>query len=211
MECYNFCQQCEDHFATAGAKGPNRIPFAASFLRDRINFRWQQYKRKHEAESIVPITWEEFKTFLRRSLGDSRAFVDSYWAKIKRDSQYQQEDVLDWAAHLEHLQAVLREFDSVAAPNKDTMIRYFREGLRPSIRAQLDIKDRELDFWDEVVDKTVDAEAKASLQALSGTREMDSRYPRGQRLTKKEDKDSRDYEKNKSSQNPPTNTSSSGT
>ena len=89
IECYNFCQQCEDHFATAGAKGPNRIPFAASFLRDRINFRWQQYKRKHEAESIVPITWEEFKTFLRRSLGDSRAFVDSYWAKIKRDSQYQ--------------------------------------------------------------------------------------------------------------------------
>ena len=129
MECYNFCQQCKNHFATAGAKGPNRIPFAASFLRDRINFRWQQYKRKHEAESTVPITWEEFKTFLRRSLGDSRAFVDSYWAKIKRDSQYQQEDVLDWAAHLEHLQAVLQEFDSVAAPNKDTMIRYFREGL----------------------------------------------------------------------------------
>ena len=56
MECYNFCQQYEDHFATAGAKGPNRIPFAASFLRDRINFRWQQYKRKHEAESTVPIT-----------------------------------------------------------------------------------------------------------------------------------------------------------
>ena len=56
MECYNFCQQCEDHFATAGAKGPNRIPFAASFLRDRINFRWQQYKRKHEAESTIPIT-----------------------------------------------------------------------------------------------------------------------------------------------------------
>ena len=36
MECYNFCQQCEDHFATARAKGPNRIPFAAFFLRDRI-------------------------------------------------------------------------------------------------------------------------------------------------------------------------------
>ena len=86
MECYNFCQQCEDHFATAGAKGPNRIPFAVSFLRDRINFRWQQYKRKHEAESTAPITWEKFKTFFRRSLGDSRAFVDSYWAKIKRDS-----------------------------------------------------------------------------------------------------------------------------
>ena len=65
MECYNFCQQCEDHFATAGAKSPNRISFAVSFLRDRINFRWQQYKRKHEAENTVSITWEEIKTFLR--------------------------------------------------------------------------------------------------------------------------------------------------
>ncbi len=88
MECYNFCQQYEDHFATCGAIGPNRIPFAASFLRDRINFRWQQHKRKLEAESSVPISWDEFKAFLRRALGDSRAFVDSYWTKIKRDSQY---------------------------------------------------------------------------------------------------------------------------
>ena len=56
MECYNFYQQCEDHFTTARAKGPNRISFAASFLRDRINFRWQQYKQKHEAESSVSIT-----------------------------------------------------------------------------------------------------------------------------------------------------------
>ena len=55
MEFYNFCQQYEDYFATAGAKSPNHILFAAFFLRDRINFRWQQYKRKHEAESTVPI------------------------------------------------------------------------------------------------------------------------------------------------------------
>ncbi len=34
MECYNFCQQCEDHFATCGATRPNRIPFVTSFLRD---------------------------------------------------------------------------------------------------------------------------------------------------------------------------------
>ena len=99
----------------------------------------------------------------------------------------------------------------MAAPNKDTIIRYFREGLWPSIRAQLDVKNRELDSWDEVVDKTVDAKAKVSLQAPSETREMDSWCPQGQRPTKKEDKNSRDYEKNKSSQNPPTNASSSGT
>ena len=118
---------------------------------------------------------------------------------------------MDWAIHLEHLQAVLREFDSVAAPNKDTMIRYFREGLRPSIRAQLDVRDRDLDSWDKVVDKTVDVKAKASLQAPSGTRKIDSQCPQGQRPTKKEDKDSRDYEKNKSFQNPPTNALSNGT
>ena len=41
MDCYNFCQQCEDYFAIAGATGPTRIPFATSFLRDQINFRWQ--------------------------------------------------------------------------------------------------------------------------------------------------------------------------
>ena len=135
IKCYNFCQQCKDHFAIAWAKGPNCIPFVAFFLRDRINFRWQQYKRKHEAKRIILIIWKEFKTFLCQSLGDSRAFVNSYWAKIKIDPQYQQKDVLDWAIHLKHLQAIHREFDSVAALNEDTMIRYFWEGPQPSIRA----------------------------------------------------------------------------
>ena len=78
MDCYNFCQQCEDYFATAGATGPTRIPFAASFLRDRISFHWQQYKRRHDADTPVSVTWDEFKTFLCRSLGDSQAFVDAY-------------------------------------------------------------------------------------------------------------------------------------
>ncbi len=89
IECYNFCQQCEDHFTTYISTKPNRVPFAASFLQDRINFRWQQHKQKLEAESSVLISWDEFKAFLRKALGDSRAFVDSYWTKIKWDSQYQ--------------------------------------------------------------------------------------------------------------------------
>ncbi len=41
MECYNFCQQCEDYFATCGATRPNRIPFTAFFLQNQINFCWQ--------------------------------------------------------------------------------------------------------------------------------------------------------------------------
>ena len=40
MDCYHFCQQCEDHFETVGATGFNRTPFAASFLRENISVRW---------------------------------------------------------------------------------------------------------------------------------------------------------------------------
>lgn len=32
MEYYHFCQQCENHFATANAIDPNCTPFAASFF-----------------------------------------------------------------------------------------------------------------------------------------------------------------------------------
>ena len=106
IECYNICQQCEDHFATAGAKDLSRILFAISFLCNYINFCWQQYQQKYEAESFVLITWKEYKTFFYQSLGNSWAFVNSYWAIMKKNSQYHQEDVLDWAAHLEHLEAV---------------------------------------------------------------------------------------------------------
>ena len=135
IECYNFCQQFEDHFITCGATGPNQIPFAASFLWDRINFRWQQHKQKLEAESLVPIFGDKCKEFFWKALGDSRAFVDNYWTKIRKDSQYQQEEVLDWAAYLEHLQAMLKKFDPIGAPNETTVIRYFRKGLRPFIWA----------------------------------------------------------------------------
>ena len=41
MDCYNFCQQCVDYFATTGATGSTQILFAVSFLRDRISFWWQ--------------------------------------------------------------------------------------------------------------------------------------------------------------------------
>ena len=32
MDCYNFCQQYEDYFATTRTMGPIQIPFAASFF-----------------------------------------------------------------------------------------------------------------------------------------------------------------------------------
>ena len=75
MEYYYFCQQCEDHFDTAGATGHKRVLFAALFLRDQISFRWQQQRTQVESDNAVPSTWDEFKAFLRQSFGESTSFV----------------------------------------------------------------------------------------------------------------------------------------
>ena len=64
IECYNFIQQYEVHFATAKAKRPNHIPFVAIFFQKQALFCCQQYKAKNVAETNVPLTWEEFKAFL---------------------------------------------------------------------------------------------------------------------------------------------------
>ena len=56
INCYNFCQQCEDYFATVEAMRLTRIFFTTSFLQDRISFRWQQYKRRHDTKTPVPVT-----------------------------------------------------------------------------------------------------------------------------------------------------------
>ena len=101
--------------------------------------QWHQQKRRSEAED--PMTWEEFKDFLRKNLGDDRAFANSILSQLRRISQHQQESVLEWAAHLEHLQSILLAYDPVGAPAEPTMLRYFREGLRPSILAELQNED----------------------------------------------------------------------
>ena len=180
MDCYHFCQQCEDYFEIASATGLTRTPFAASFLRGKINFRWHQYRKQL---GRVSVPWEEFKTFFRKNLGDSRSFVDTIWSNIKRDSQYQLEEVQDWASHLEHLQSILVEFDADGALVKSNLIRFFREGLKPSIKAQIEPRSQEYDSWDELVKKTVVAKAKANLQPSYYSRDMDNRCPKGNRLS----------------------------
>ena len=49
------------------------------------------------------------------------------------------------AAHLEHLQAIIKKFNPTGAPNKETLIRYFRKKLHLSIQAQLDHQEEDLD------------------------------------------------------------------
>ena len=53
----------------------------------------------------------------------------------------------------------------------------------------MDNQRRDLDAWDKVVEKTVNAEAKTGLQPPSGTRKIDSRYPKGYKLLVKKNKD----------------------
>ena len=50
MKCYYFYQQYKDYLETVEAKGHNQVSFAASFLKDRIFFCWQQYKNRIERD-----------------------------------------------------------------------------------------------------------------------------------------------------------------
>ena len=129
----------------------------------------------------TPLSWPEFKTFLWKSLGDSRSFVDTIWSRIRWDSQYQHKEVQDWASHLKHLQFIFIEFDADGAPEESTLICLFREELKPSIQAQMEQRGRENDNWEELIEKAIDAKAKVGLQPSSYVRDMDQRCPRGNR------------------------------
>ena len=98
-------------------------------------FGLQQHQRKVKDQTNVPISWEGFKAFLCASLAKFEAFVNIIWSTIKKNSQHQFKEVMDWAAHLEHLQTVFREFDADTVISEPVLIRLFRDGLRPSIRA----------------------------------------------------------------------------
>ncbi len=134
MECYFFCQQCEDYFNTVGGKDHKRVLFVTSFLKDRIFYRWQQHKAGTERSRAILLSWKEFKALLRKSLGASNAFVGSIWSRMRGEAQYQLKEVQDWAAHLEQLRSILLEFDADCAPIEGQLSRTFYDWLRPSIK-----------------------------------------------------------------------------
>ena len=119
------------------------------------------------------MTGAEFKEFLRENLRDYRAFANSICSKFRRDSQYQAKSMFDWTAHLEHLQSILLKYDLVGASTKSTILRYFREDLKPSILAELEYRDLELKIFDQMVKKAINDEAKAALRPCSSTKKID--------------------------------------
>lgn len=82
---------------------------------------------------------------------------------MRGDSQHQLEEVQDWAAHLEHLQSILVEFDADCAPLEGQLGRTFYDGLRPSIKLWIDEVGRQQLSWDELVTAANRAEVKARI------------------------------------------------
>ena len=84
---------------------------------------------------------------------------------------------MDRAAHLKHLQLVFQKFDADAVILEPVLISLFRNGLKPSIRAQAKQKDHQKDTWDWTITKTIIVEAKAALNLPFWVCEMDACYP----------------------------------
>ena len=61
------------------------------------------------------------------------------------------------------------------------MICYFREGLKPSIKVEIEQQDRESMDFEEMVQRAVNAKAKAGLRSSTMVRDLDARCPRGHR------------------------------
>ena len=55
------------------------------------------------------------------------------------------------------------EFDLAATSTESTIVRYFEEGLKPSIQAKIDQDDSQLVDYEKLIAKVVKAEAKAGL------------------------------------------------
>ncbi len=109
------------------------------------------------------MTRDEFKAFLRKSLGEFITFIGHVWNKLRGDAQHQLEEVQDWAAHLEHLQSILLQFDANNAPREGQLGQTFYDGLRLFIK--LWIADIGEDIsWDNLIKTANKAEAKAKIQ-----------------------------------------------
>ena len=59
------------------------------------------------------------------------------------------------------------------------MICYFWKGFKPSIKIEMEQQDRRLTSFEEMVQRAVNAEAKAGLRSSIMVWDADSRYPRG--------------------------------
>ncbi len=88
IECYYFYQQYEDYYRVAELLGHKRILLTVGFLKDCILNQWQQHKTRMQCNQLVSMTWDKFKAFLRKKLGELNAFVSHVWSKLRRNAQH---------------------------------------------------------------------------------------------------------------------------
>ena len=74
------------------------------------------------------------------------------------------------------------KYDLIGALTKPTMLRYFRKGLKPSILAELQNKDLELESFVQIIKKTIVVKAKANLRPRGTTCNIDQNCLQGSRL-----------------------------
>ena len=65
------------------------------------------------------------------------------------------------------------EFNPAAAPTESMIVRYFDEGLKPSIKVEIDQNTTHLNDYEELVVKAVRVKAKAGLWPSSYMQETD--------------------------------------
>ena len=61
------------------------------------------------------------------------------------------------------------------------MICYFWEGFKLSIKVEMEQQDQQSLDFEEIVQRTINAEAKAGLRSSTMVRDLDTRCPRGHR------------------------------
>ena len=127
----------------------------------------------HWDKKVTSITWTKFKAFLQKKFGKFKSFINNIWKKLKKDSQYQLEEVYDWVFQRKYLQSILIEFDPTAIPTKLIIVRYFEEGLKLSIKAKTDKNATHLDYYEKLVAKAVRAKAKSGQQPNSYLQKTD--------------------------------------
>ena len=91
------------------------------------------------------------------------------------------EEAQDYTSYLQHLQLILIEFGTIEAPNEPTMICYFQQGLKPYIKVEMEQQDWASTSFEKIVQRAVNAEAKAGLRSSTMVRNSDARYPKGHR------------------------------
>ncbi len=129
---------------------------------------------------LALMTWDKFKVFLRKSLGESNTFVGHVWSKQRGDAQHQLEEIQDWVAHLEHLQSILLEFDANNALREGQLGQTFYDGLKPSIKLWIANIGEDMS-WDALIRVANKAEARAKIQEST---HLDHRYPKEKRPLK---------------------------